>query len=299
MRPFRTLALCALVLLGLAPGAAQAMDDGCRQAMRERLNLAIGFYRIEVGASHMVGQVAAARGNPGRQQQLSNAEDGLRELLARLKSRTSDVLPDTGAKGRCTAADQSVVRPIHAALSGYVRAIDARWAFMERRLGELRRLPQGQTLPLDMAEVDLWTQEPLARYEVWRTLAQVAQPKSEPASALYALGMLTRFEWDTAMALRDALKPGGDPRRQLAAADNDAKALRRDFAIPETPRAGAMWKGLAALVGALPDLERNPPPQAAPANGWPAWIGGWLRLYGDTFTRTIPTVLKGLEDLGL
>lgn len=290
----------ALALLaGLAPALAAPLDDTCRGAMRERLNLVIGLYRIEIGASHIIGQVAAARGNPGRQQQLASAEDGLRELLARLKSRAGDVLPDTGAKGRCGTEAQGVVGPIHTAVGGYFQAVDARWAFMERRIAEVRRLPQGQTLPLDPAEIDLWMREPLARYEVWRTLAQAAEPKSEAASALYALGMLTRFEWDSAVALRDALAPNGDPRPQLAAASGDAAALKRNFPRPDDSERSQLWNGLATLVAALPEIERTPPPASAPAGGWPVWIGNWLKGYGETFTRTIPTVLKGLEDLGL
>lgn len=293
------IAAAVALLLGCAPQAASALDDACRGAMRERMNLVIGLYRIEIGASHMVGQVAAARGNPGRQQQLASAEDGLRELLARLKSRAADVLPDTGAKGRCSAADQGAVGPIHAAVGGYFRTVEARWAFMERRLGDLRRVPQGQPLPADPAEVDLWMQEPLARYEAWRTLAQAATPRGEGATALYTLGMLTRFEWDAAVALKDSLVPNGDPRPQIAAAINDAAALRRSFSPPEDRQGTALWSGLSTLVAALPDGERNPPPAAAPAGGWAPWIGSWLRTYGDTFTRTIPTVLKGLEDAGL
>lgn len=285
------------LLAGLAPAFAAPIDDACRGAMRERLNLVIGLYRIELGASHMVGQVAAARGNPGRQQQLSSAEDGLRELLARLKSRAADVLPDTGAKGRCGADAQGVVGPIHAAVGGYFQTVDARWAFMERRLAELRRLPQGGTLSADPAEIDLWMREPLARYEVWRTLAQAATPKSEASSALYTLGMLTRFEWDTAVALRDAITPGGDPRPQIAAAAADAATLKRGFARPDGSERSALWAGLAALVAALPDSAQ--PPASAPQGGWPAWIGGWIKGYGDVFTRTMPTVLKGLEDAGL
>lgn len=292
------IAVAAALLLGLAPHAAAALDDACRGAMRERMNLVIGLYRIEIGASHMVGQVTAARGNPGRQQQLAAAEDGLRELLARLKSRAADVLPDTGAKGRCTAADQGVVGPIHAAVSGYFRTVEARWAFMERRLGDLRRVPQGQALPADPAEVDLWMQEPLARYEAWRALAQAAAPRSESSAALYTLGMLTRFEWDAAVALRDSLTPNRDPRPQIATANTDAAALRRNFSPPEDRQGTALWGGLAALVAALPGGDVQPP-AAAPPGGWAPWIGTWLRAYGDTFTRTIPTVLKGLEDTGL
>ncbi len=299
MRRIGTGLIAATLALLLGGSPASALDEACRGAMRERLNLVIGLYRIEIGASHMVNQMTTARGNPGRQQQLASAEDGLRELLARLKSRAADVLPDTGAKGRCTGADQAVVGPIHAAVSGYFHTVEARWAFMERRLAELRRLPQGQALPGDPAEVDLWMQEPLARYEAWRTLSQAATPRSEASAALYALGMLTRFEWNAAVALRDSLAANGDPRPQLAAAGADAEAVRRAFSPPEESRAPQLWNGLSALVAALPDIDRTPPPATTPSIGWAPWIANWLRGFGDTFTRTMPTVLKGLEDLGL
>ena len=288
----------ALVLLGLLPGLAQAAEESCRAAMRERLNLAIGLYRIELAASHMVGQMAAARNNPGRRQQLATAEDGLRELLTRLKSRANDVLPDASAKGRCSQ-DTAQVRPIHAALIGYFNAVEARWQLMERQLAALRRLKDGQHLPMDPAEIDLWVLEPLARYEVWRTMAQVADPKGEPAAALYVLGMLTRFEWDAAIALRDAMKPGGDPRKSLATAGADAEALRRSWPRPEQTQYTQLWDGLATIVAAMPDTTKAPLPEAAPANGWPAWIGDWIRPFAEVFSRLMPTMLKSLEDLGL
>ena len=50
------------IVVPLALALAAPLDDACRGAMRERLNLVIGLYRIELGARHMVGQVAAARG---------------------------------------------------------------------------------------------------------------------------------------------------------------------------------------------------------------------------------------------
>ena len=288
----------ALVLLGLLPGLAHAAEESCRVAMRERLNLAIGLYRIELAASHMVGQVAAARNNPGRQQQLATAEDGLRELLTRLKSRANDVLPDATAKGRCRQ-DAAQVRHIHAALISYFNTVEARWQFMERQLAALQRLKDGQHLPMDAAEIDLWIQEPLARYEVWRTLAQIAEPKGEPAAALYVLGMLTRFEWNTATAVRDAMKPGGAPRKDLVAAGADAETLRRSWPRPEQTQHVQLWDGLATVVAALPDTEKAPLPEAAPAKGWAAWIGGWIRPFAEVFSRAMPTLLKSLEDLGL
>lgn len=288
----------ALALLGLVPHAAHAVEESCRVAMRERLNLAIGLYRIEIGASHMVGQVATSRNNPGRQQQLATARDGLRELLTRMKSRANDILPDATAKGRCSQ-DTALVTPIHAALVGYFNTVQARWQFMERRLAELQRLPDGQHLQMDPSEIDLWMQEPLARYEVWRTLAQVAEPKGEPAAALYVLGMLTRFEWDTATALRDGVKANGDPRKALAAAGADAAMLRRSWPRPEQTQHVALWDDLATIVAAMPDTDKTPLPDASPANGWPSWIGAWIRPFAEVFSRAIPNMLKGLENLGL
>ncbi len=287
-----------VALLALLPTLAQAAEESCRVAMRERLNLAIGLYRIELAASHMVGQVAAARNNPGRQQQLATAKDGLAELLTRLKSRANDVLPDASAKGRCTQ-DTALVTPIHAALIAYFNQVDARWQFMERQLAALQRLKDGQHLPMDPAEVDLWIREPVARYEVWRTLAQVAEPKGEPAAALYVLGMLSRFEWDTATAIRDSLKPDGDPRKGLAAAGTDTEALRRSWPRPEKTEHAPLWDSLATIVAAMPDAAKSPFPDQPPANGWAAWIGAWIRPFAEVFSRTMPTVLKSLEDLGL
>lgn len=288
----------ALVLLLLLPSLAQAAEESCRVAMRERLNLAIGLYRIELAASHMVGQVAAARNNPGRRQQLATAKDGLSELLTRLKSRANDVLPDATAKGRCSQ-DTALVTPIHAALIGYFNQVEARWQFMERQLAALQRLKDGQHLPLDASEVDLWIREPLARYEVWRTLAQVADPKGESAAALYVLGMLTRFEWDTATALRDAVKAGGDPRKSLADASADAETLRRSWPRPETTEHAPLWDSLATIVSAMPDTTKSQLPDQPPADGWAAWIGAWIRPFAEVFSRTVPTSLKSLEDLGL
>lgn len=300
-RPFAPAARifgCVLLLLGMLPSAALAVEESCRTAMRERFNLAIGLYRIELGASHMVGQLAAARNNPGRQQQLATAEDGLRELLTRLKSRANDILPDTSAKGRCTN-DTAQVAPIHAALVGYFNAVQARWQFMERRIAELRRLPPGQHPSLDTAEIELWIQEPLARYEVWRTLAQIAEPKSEPAAALYVMGMMTRFEFDAATALREAVKPNGDPRPGLTAASDGAAALKRNWPRPKESDHARFWNALATAVAAMPEVDPTTLPDAAPAGGWPAWIGGWLRPYAEAYSRSASTVLKGLEDLGL
>ncbi len=300
-RPFaaclRTGAL-VVVLLGLLPGLAQAAEESCRAAMRERLNLAIGLYRIELAASHIVGQVAASRNNPGRQQQLATAKDGLSELLTRLKSRANDVLPDATAKGRCSQ-DTALVTPIHAALIAYFNQVEARWQFMERQLAALQRLKDGQHLPLDPAEIDLWIREPLARYEVWRTLAQVAEPKGEPAAALYVLGMLSRFEWDTATALRDGVKQGGDPRRALETAGADTEALRRSWPRPEKTEHPQLWDSLATIVAAMPDTAKTPLPAQPPATGWANWIGAWIRPFAEVFSRTIPTSLKTLEDLGL
>ena len=181
--------LAALV----APVSASAMDANCRSGIKERMNLAIGLYRIEIAASHMIGQVTAARNNPGRQQQLDNARDGLNELKVRLRSRADELLADADAKGRC-AADSTILTPIHTAISGYFRVVDARWRFMENRLVLLKKLQPGQDLPGDPGETDLWMQEPLTRYEVWRTLARAAPPHGEMASALYVIGVLTRFE---------------------------------------------------------------------------------------------------------
>lgn len=287
-----------VVLLALLPTLAQAAEESCRAAMRERLNLAIGLYRIELAASHMVGQVAASRNNPGRQQQLATAKDGLAELLTRLKSRANDVLPDTSAKGRCNQ-DTALVAPIHAALVGYFNQVEARWQFMERQLAALQRLKDGQNLPLDPAEIDLWIREPLARYEVWRTLAQVAEPKGEPAAALYVFGMLSRFEWDTATALREAVKPNGDPRSNLATAGADAETLRRSWPRPEKTDRPQLWDSLATIVAAMPDTTKTPIPSQAPAAGWATWIGSWIRPFAEVFSRTVPTSLKTLEDLGL
>ena len=43
------------LLAGLAPALAAPIDDACRGAMRERLNLVIGLYRIEleIGRAHV------------------------------------------------------------------------------------------------------------------------------------------------------------------------------------------------------------------------------------------------------
>jgi hypothetical protein len=293
--PFVVLALLASVLPSLSAAAA---DSACLSGVKERMNLAIGLYRIEVAASHMIGQTAAAANNPGRLQQLDNARDGLKELKIRLRSRADELLADGDAKGRCVGADAALLAPIHAALSTYFQTVDARWSFMERRLEDLRRLPAGKALPPAPEEVDLWMHEPLARYEVWRTLARTVKPQGEMASALYVVGMLTRFEWDTAVALRDALKGERDPRASLRAAAEDVATLRRSWPQPDGEIKPALWLALAETSRALPDPSSSFP-DPPPPGGWAPWIGEWIKPYGEVFTRNVSGMLKAMEEVGL
>ncbi len=278
---------------------ALAAEPACLAGIKERMNLAIGLTRIEVAASHMVGQTMAAANNPGRLQQLDKARDGLKELKIRLRSRADELLADTDAKGRCSGADAALLPPIHAAIVGYFQTVNARWGFMERRLEEIKRLPAGAALPAAPEEIELWMREPLTRYEVWRTIARTLKPHGEMASALYVIGMLTRFEWDTATALRDALREGHDPRASLRAAAEDAATLRRSWPQPAGKVNPALWSALAEIGKALPDPSAVPVPDVTPQEGWVAWTGGWIKPYGEVFTRNVSTMLKALEEVGL
>lgn len=288
----------ALLVLAFPSAPARAVESACLAGIKERMNLAIGLTRIEVAASHMVGQTMSATNNPGRQQQLDTARDGLRELKVRLRSRADELLADGDAKGRC-AAESGVLPPIHAAIATYFQTVEARWQFMERRLDEIKRLPAGQPLPAAPDEVDLWTHEPLTRYEVWRTIARTVKPQGEMASALYVVGMLTRFEWDTAVALRDSLRGDRDPRESLRAAEEDAAMLRRSWPRPAGRTNPALWTALTEMTKALPDPATAPIPRDPPQGGWAPWIGGWIKPYGDTFIRSVSGMLKSLEEIEL
>ncbi|MGE4528087.1 MAG: hypothetical protein AB7D00_06940, partial [Rhodospirillaceae bacterium] len=224
---FARLAL-PLLLAAALPGPAAAADAACRTLLRDRMALATGLYRIEISASHMVGQMAQARGNATRREQLVRAQDGLAELKTRLESR-ADRLGGEADQTACGA-----VKALDAALGIYVKTVDARWRFMQARLTQLSRLGEKDPLPGDPREADLWLQEPLARYDIWRALAQGLAPGGEAAGALYVVGMLTRFEWDTALALRSAVRGDGNPRAALAAAAEDAATLRRLWPRPGT-----------------------------------------------------------------
>lgn len=301
-RRLRVLPRAALIALPLAAflaaPAAEAMEDACRIAMRDRLNLMIGFYRIELSASHLVGQMEAARKNPTRTKQLEGAEDGLNDLKGRLKTRASEVLRDNTAGGRC-GADAAQVGEIHAAIELYTQTVEARWQFTQRRLAELKRLPAGQALPGDAAELDLWMQEPLTRYNVWRAFAGASSPQGKTAAALYVVGMLTRFEWDTAVAFNDAIRGRKSPAKALAAASEDVATLRRTWPRATENSDQQLWATLTAITRALPDPDRVAIPETPPSQGWNAWIADWIRPYGDAFTHAAPGLLKSLEDLGL
>jgi len=288
----RLLALPLLLAMAL-PGPAAAADAACRALLRDRMALAVGLYRVEISASHMVGQMAQARGNAERHGQLVRAQEGLTELKTRLESR-ADRLGNGADQASCAAA-----KTLDAALGVYVKTVDARWRFMQGRLAQLARLGAKDTLPGDPHEADLWLQEPLARYDIWRTLAQDLVPGGEAAGALYVIGMLTRFEWDTALALRSAVRGDGDPRAALAAAEEDAATLRRLWPRPAAIAQTNLWKALTGIAAALPDPRTAPVPRVEPPEGWIAWTGAWITPYGTAFTHAVPGVLKGLEDLDL
>lgn len=288
----RLLAL-PLLLAAVLPGPAAAADAACRALLRDRMALAVGLYRIEISASHMVGQMAQARGNAERRTQLVRAQEGLAELKTRLESR-ADRLGSEADRASCAAA-----KTLDAALGVYVKTVDARWRFMQGRLALLARLGAKDPLPGDPHEADLWLQEPLARYDIWRALAQDLAPGGEAAGALYVIGMLTRFEWDTALALRSAVRGDGDPRAALAAAEEDAATLRRLWPRPAAIAQTNLWKALTGIAAALPDPRTAPVPRVEPPEGWIAWTGAWITPYGTAFTHAVPGVLKGLEDLDL
>ncbi|WP_337997161.1 hypothetical protein [Oleispirillum naphthae] len=293
---FARLAL-PLLLAAALPGPAAAADAACRTLLRDRMALAVGLYRIEISASHLVGQTARARGDAERRSQLARAQDGLAELKTRLESHATR-LGSEADRATC-AAEKAPVAALDAALGVYVKTVDARWRFMQARLEQLQRLEEKAPLPGDPREADLWLQEPLARYDIWRALAQAVTPGGEAAGALYVIGMLTRFEWDTALALRSAVRGGGNPRAALAAAAEDAAALRRLWPRPGSIAQEELWKALTGIAAALPDPRTAPVPQVEPPEGWITWTGAWITPYGTAFTHAVPGVLKGLEDLSL
>jgi len=286
-----------LIAVCLAPASAVAADAGCRAVLKDRVALAVGLYRVEISASHLVGQTVRARGDSARSQQLAQAHEGLSELKERLESHAGRI--GTQADQSSCAAEKAAIAALDAAIGVYVKTVDARWRFMDARLEQVRRLGEKEPLPGDPREVDLWLQEPLARYDIWRALAQTASPGGETAGALYVIGMLTRFEWDTALALRSAVRGDGDPRTALVAAEADVATLRRLWPHPDRVAHPGLWDALSGIAAALPDPKTAAVPPTEPAEGWVAWTGAWITAYGTTFTHAVPGVLKGLEDLSL
>jgi len=294
---FIRLALPLLLVAGATSEAAAVTDAPCRTLLRDRMALAVGLYRIEISASHMVGETIRARGDTKRLNQLTQARSGLDELKTRLQTHAAR-LGSKADQGVCAEA-KAPVATLDAALAIYVKTVDTRWRFMQERLKQIEKLGDGAALPGDPREADLWLQEPLARYDIWRGLAQSVTPGGESAGALYVVGMLTRFEWDTAMALRSAVRGDGNPHTALVSAAEDAAALRRHWPSPGRIVHADLWKALAGATQALPDPRTAPVPQTEPAEGWVAWTGAWITPYGTAFTHAVPGLLKGLEDLSL
>lgn len=297
----KRLITCLLVIgtvLLLTPNAATAQSQSCNSAITARMSLAIGFYRLEIAASHLVEQIQTAASKQ-RRVQLLNAKNELQKLNKNLNTRLMQMTSTPDANGLCSETPEKLTQ-IHTALSTYSEVVQGRWTFTQKRLGQLQTLPQGANMPWDPMEASLWIDEPRARYDVWRTIAQATPQQTETASALFVMGMLTRIEWQSAMALNSSLTQGQNsdaPRQHLLNAVKDTDLLLSNWPATSVQSNTEMWKNLRAIANASPARNASDIPQAAPQQGWTAWIGGWLQNYSQVFMQSISKVLTGLEDM--
>jgi len=279
------------------PAQTNTTSRNCSNAIRERLNIAIGFYRVEIAASHFISQYVSAEDAP-RREKLNEARLALKDLLDNLQSQLAQNVATPDANGLCSKQRQ-IVSNLHEALGLYSQVVHDRWVFMQNRLIILK---SGQQLTGDMAEAELWVREPRARYDVWRFLAQTGQINSEASAALYVLGMLSRVEWHTAMALYSSLQSGVataellPPEQYIQKAIADTMALKSNWPTPSGATNNSLWANLNNIAKSLPDTRPQDIPKAAPAQGWAAWIGNWIDNYGKVFIHSIPKALSALED---
>lgn len=293
----------------LAALPARALETACREAMRARLNLGIGLYRTELSAIHLVDELEGGHPTAPRRAQLERARDEVIALMGSLKSRTGEMVGDTGLSAACPAdADRAVARRIHQSLEDYMRTVEARVIFMEHRLGPTGRTG-GPVRRADPTDLGLAVREALTRYGMWRAFALAVNPQGTTARELYVVGMLTRFEWNVAVAVETAFRhaeapgkspgaSGKSPQASLADAAESAETLKRTWP-PRADTATPLWGSLQAVASALPDTRRTPVPAAEPAGGWTRWAAAWTRDYDLAFAKNASRLLKAMENQGL
>jgi len=302
LKSSRTFGLCLLLITAvtwMSPSPAAALDATCKPAVINRLNIAIGLYRIELSSSLMVGQFQSAAKSPQRLKQLQSALKSLKDLNTNLQTRLGQLTISNDASGQCTQ-DKDALSNINTALREYGQTVQTRWVFLQNRLTLLKTLPKGQTLPSDIQETELWVNEPRTRYNVWRTIAQTTRNSSELSNALFVFGMLSRVEWHAAMALYSSLHPESTqikPQQHLANAAKDTALLQKNWPQTSGPTNNKLWSSLNIMAHALPKDAPNTIPKAAPEQGWAAWIAQWIQGYSDVFNRNISKALTALEDI--